>query len=154
MNNKAKMLILLMVTTLFSVSLQAQEKPERSWENLNRLQAGQKVKVLQMDMKFRKGRFLGFTDEMISLRIKKDEVAVPRDEVMRVSLRGKRSRVKSALAGMGLGAALGAVALMASCGGRYACGGEPGLWGRPFRLSAAMKRFTGPKERSPEKLGR
>ena len=61
-----------------------------------------------MDMKSHSGRFLGFSDEMIFLRVKKDEVAVPREDVFRVSLRGKRRRGLSALLGAGLGAALGA----------------------------------------------
>ena len=124
----ASLWILSMLMTIFSVSLQAQQPGEDSWDNLNRLQAGQKVQVVQMDMKSHSGRFLGFTDEMISLRVKKDEVAVHREEVMRVSLRGKRSRGLSALLGAGLGFGLGAVAGVASCGsGGGSCGGEPGL---------------------------
>lgn len=105
----ASLWILPMLMAIFSVSLQAQQQGKQSWDNLNRLQAGQKIQVVQMDMKSLEGRFLGFTDEMISLRVKKDEIAVPREEVVRVSLRGKGKRGLSALVGAGLGAALGAI---------------------------------------------
>lgn len=101
--------ILPLLMAIFSLSLQALQPGKASWKNLNRLQAGQKVQVVQMDMKSLKGNFLGFTDEMISLRVKKDEVAVPREEVLRVSLRGKRKRGLSALVDAGLGAGLGAI---------------------------------------------
>ena len=110
----------------------AKDKANQSWENLNRLQAGQKVQVMQMDLKSMKGQFLGFTDEMISLRIKKDEVAVPREDVFRVSLRGKRKRGASALAGTALGFGLGAVA-----GAAFGGGGEPGLAAFVFAIGGA-----------------
>ncbi len=127
MSYKAKGFLLLIVTTIFSVSLQAQQPGKDSWDNLNRLQPGQKVQVVQMDMKSLKGQFLGFTDEMISLRIKKDEVAVPREDVLRVSLRGKGKRGKSALVGAGLGAALGAIS-GAAVGAGFHEAGETGVF--------------------------
>ncbi len=122
--------ILPLLMALFSVSLRAQQPGKDSWDNLNRLQAGQKVQVVQMDFKSREGRFLGFSEEAITLRVKKKSVAVPREEVLRVSLRGKRKRGLSALIAAGLGAGLGAVAGVASCGGRgiHPCEGEPGLF--------------------------
>ena len=103
----ARLWTLPLLMTIFSVSLQAQEPGKQSWDNLNRLQAGQKIQLVQMDMKSLKGTFLGFTDEMISLRVNKDEVAVRREDVLRVSLRGKRRRGVSALLGAGLGLVLG-----------------------------------------------
>ena len=60
-------------------------------------------------MKSLKGNFLGFTDEIISLRVKKDEVSVPREDVFRVSFRGKPKRGRSVLLMMGVGAGLGAI---------------------------------------------
>ena len=114
--------ILPMLMAIFSVSLQAQKPGKDSWDNLNRLQAGQKVQVVQMDMKSLKGTFLGFTDEMISLRVKNNEVGVHREEVVRVSLGGKRKRGLSALVGAGLGFGLGA-----AVGPAVASSGEPGL---------------------------
>ena len=100
--------ILPMLMALFSVSLRAQQPGKDSWDNLNRLQAGQKIQVVQMNMKSLKGNFLGFSDEMISLRVKNDEVAVPREEVLRVSLGGKPKRGRNTLIIAGVGAAVGA----------------------------------------------
>ncbi len=122
----ARLWILPMLMALFSLSLQAQQPGKDSWDNLNRLQAGQKIKLVQMDLKSLKGQFLGFTDEMISLRIKKDEVAVPREDVLRVSLRGKGKRGKSALVGAGLGAVLGAIS-GAAVGADFNEAGETGV---------------------------
>ena len=59
--------ILPLLMAIISVSLQAQKPGKDSWGNLNRLQAGQKIQVVQMDMKSLKGRFLGFSEEAISL---------------------------------------------------------------------------------------
>ncbi len=116
-----------MLLTLFPHLVSAQTGLA-SWDNLNRLQAGQEIQVVQMDMKSLKGTFLGFTEEALSLRVKIDEVAVPREEVLRVSLRGKPKRSTSALVGAALGAGLGAVASVAACAsGSGTCGGEPGL---------------------------
>ena len=100
--------ILPMLMALFFVSLRAQQPGKDSWDNLNRLQAGHKIQVVQMNMKSLEGNFLGFSDEMISLRVKNDEVAVPREEVLRVSLRGKPKRGRNTLIIAGVGAAVGA----------------------------------------------
>ena len=107
MRYKRNGFILLIVTTILSVSLQAQGPGKQSWDNLNRLQPGQKIQVVQMDMKSLKGRFLGFTEETISVRVKKDEVAVARADVLRVSLRGKPKRMRNTVIGWGTGAGIG-----------------------------------------------
>ncbi len=117
MRSKLSLVILPILVTMVSIPLCAQQRPKQSWDNLNQLQAGQKIQLVQMDLKSLKGNFLGFTDEMISLRVKKDEVAVPREDVFRVSFRGKRKRGLSALAGAGLGAGVGAIIGMAVSGG-------------------------------------
>ncbi len=127
MRRKLSLVILPILVTMVSIPLCAQQRPKQSWDNLNRLQAGQKVQVVQMDMKSLKGNFLGFTDEMISLRVKKDEVAVPREDVFRVSVRGKRKRGLSALLGAGLGAALGAI-IGVAVGSGFHEAGETGVF--------------------------
>ena len=119
--------ILPLLMALFSVSLRAQQPGKDSWDNLNRLQGGQKLQLVQMNMKSLKGNFLGFTDEMISLRVKKDEVAVPREDVFRVSFRGKPKRLRNTLIIAGVGAALGA-AVGAAHGAAYHEAGETGLF--------------------------
>ncbi len=104
----ARLWILPLLLALFSASLQAQGPGKDSWDNLNRLQAGQKIQVVQMDMKSLKGRFLGFSEKAISVRIKKDEVTIQRPNVLRVILQGG-GRSKNALTGLVIGAVAGLV---------------------------------------------
>jgi hypothetical protein len=110
MSYKAKMFSLLLVTTIFSISLPAQEPGEHSWGNLQQVRVGQKIEVVDTNLKKLKGTFLSFSDEAISLRIGKDEVGVQREDVFRVSLRGKSKRLRNALIGMAIGAGAGVAA--------------------------------------------
>ena len=112
--------ILPLLMAIFSVSLQAQKPGKDSWDNLNRLQAGQKIEVVQMDMKSLKGRFLGFSEEGISVRVKKDEVTVLHADVLRVTLRENPKRLRNVLtlAGVGTGVGLGlGIAALGATGG-------------------------------------
>ncbi len=110
MSYKAKVFSLLLVTTIFSVSLPAQEPGERCWENLQQVRVGQKIEVVETNLKKLKGTFLSFSEEAISLRVKKQEFAVQREDVFRVSLREKSKRLRNALIGMAIGAGAGVAA--------------------------------------------
>lgn len=123
MSYKAKMFSLLLVATIFSISLSAQEPGEHSWENLQQLRVGQKIEVVDTNLKKYKGTFLSFSEEAISLRVGKDEVGVQRPNVLRVSLREKSKRLRNALIGMAIGAGAGA-ALAAADSARAS---DPGL---------------------------
>ena len=98
----ARVMPVLLATALASASLRAQKPGKDSWDNLNCLQAGQKIQLVQMDLKSLKGNFLGFTDEMISLRVKKDEVGVPRVNVLRVSSLDGSKRKRNILLGLAI----------------------------------------------------
>ncbi len=93
---------------------------ETGWSNLQQLRVGQKIEVVDTNLKKLKGTFLSFSDEAISLRVKKQEVGVQRPNVLRVSLRGRPKRSTSAIAGAAIGAlaglALSAVAPETECG--------------------------------------
>jgi len=78
-----------------------------NWDNLKQLQAGQKIEVVQMDLKRLAGPFLGFSQEAISLRVKQGSVTVARDQVLRVSLREHSKRARNALIGTAIGAGIG-----------------------------------------------
>ncbi len=110
MSCKAKVFSLLLVTTIFSISLPAQEPGEHSWENLQQVRVGQKIEVVDTNLKKYKGTFLSFSDEAISLRVKKQEVGVQREDVFRVSLREKSKRLRNALIGLAIGAGAGVAA--------------------------------------------
>ena len=83
---------------------------QASWDNLSQLRAGQKIEVVDMKLKSLKGTFVSFSEEAISLRVKESEVAVPRPDVLRVSLRENSKRTRNLLIGLGIGAAGGLAA--------------------------------------------
>lgn len=92
---------------VFSVRLRAQEPGERSWENLNQLQAGQTIQVVQMDLKSTKGTFLRVSDEAIFLRVKGNDVNVPRTDILRVSRLDVGKQRRNIMVGLGVGTAAG-----------------------------------------------
>ncbi len=124
MSYKAKVFSLLLVVTIFSVSLPAQEPGEHSWENLQQVRVGQKIEVVDTNLKKLKGTFLSFSEEAVSLRVKKDEVGVQRPKVFRVSAREHSKRLRNTLIGLGIGAAAGAVVGAAAVAGKPRQGGE------------------------------
>ncbi len=135
MSYKAKVFSLLLVATIFSISLSAQELGKHSWGNLQQVRVGQKVEVVDTNLKKYKGTFLSFSDEAISLRVGKDEVGVQREDVFRVSLREKSKRLRNALIGMAIGAGAGvaAVEICAQASSRFSF--SPCL-GQDFRAVA------------------
>ncbi len=121
MSYKAKVFSLLLVTTVFSVSLRAQEVGKHSWENLQQVRVGQKIEVVDTNLKKLKGTFLSFSEDAVSLRVGKDEVGVQRPNVLRVSLRGSPKRSTSAIVGAAIGALAG-VGVGALAATRYGSG--------------------------------
>ncbi len=79
---------------------------ETGWSSLQQLRVGQKIEVVDTNLKKLKGTFLSFSEEAISLRVKKDEVAIQRPHVLRVSVQGG-GRSKNALTGLVIGAVAG-----------------------------------------------
>jgi hypothetical protein len=101
--------IFFVLSTLFLVGEVGLAKPPLdSWDNLKELRPGQKVTVVDMQMKELKGEFVAVTDESISLRVNKSEQTVERAGVLRVSLRDTSKRTRNMLIGaaIGVGAAL------------------------------------------------
>ena len=80
---------------------------EASWENLQQLRVGQRIQVVQKDLKKHNGTFLSFSEEAISLRIENDEVGIRRENVLRVSNRERNHRLRNSLIGAGLLGGLG-----------------------------------------------
>ena len=91
---------------LFPVVTTAQTA-EGSWQNLNQLRAGQKIEVVDTNLKKLKGTFLSFSEEAISLRVGKDEVGVQRPNVFRVSSREHSKCLRNTLIGLAVGGAAG-----------------------------------------------
>jgi hypothetical protein len=97
---------------------------EENWENLKQLQVGQKIEVVDMTMKSLTGTFVSFSDEAISLRIRKNDFTLRRPDVLRVTLQGHnrpRNALIGAAIGVGAGAAIARWLGMGECPGSQNC---------------------------------
>jgi len=77
------------------------------WENLNTLQAGQKIQVVQTSKKD-SGTFLSVSDKEISLQGKSGAQKIQRQDVRSVKLMVNKHRLRNTLIGAGVGAGAGA----------------------------------------------
>jgi len=100
---------------------------QNSWGALNTLHAGQRIEIIETNLKRHKGTFSTVTDESIQLR-EGGDVGIKKEDVMRVTLLDKSHRLRNALAlgavgaitGGGIGAA--ATRCSNSSGGLNFCG--------------------------------
>jgi hypothetical protein len=97
----------LLATTLLTTTALARDVDLTSWQNLGRIAAGQRIEVVKSNHETVKGEFISFVDESISLRVKQQDIAVPRAEVQQVQFAG--SRKKAVWIGVAIGAAGGLV---------------------------------------------
>jgi hypothetical protein len=77
------------------------------WENLNTLQAGQKIQVIENSRKD-SGTFLSVSDKEISLQGKSGAQTIQRQDVRSVKLTVNKHRLRNTLIGAGVGAGAGA----------------------------------------------
>jgi hypothetical protein len=77
------------------------------WENLNTLQAGQKIQVVEKAKK-ESGTFLSVSDKEISLQGKSGAQKIQRRDVRSVRLMANKHRLRDAAIGGALGAGVGA----------------------------------------------
>jgi hypothetical protein len=77
------------------------------WGNLNTLQAGQKIQVVQTSRKD-SGTFLSVSDKEISLQGKSGPQTIQRQDVRSVKLMANKHRLRNSLIGAGVGAGAGA----------------------------------------------
>ena len=101
-----RILVLLAFLSGISNTLPAQEGG--TWSDLNRLRAGQKIQVVETNMKRHDGRFVAATDELLSFKEGGSDVSIKRNDVARVSTSSGGKRAKHALAGLLIGGCAGA----------------------------------------------
>jgi len=77
------------------------------WENLNTLQAGQKIQVVENSKKD-SGTFLNVSDQAISLQGKSGAETIQRQDVRSVRLMENKHRLRNTLIGTAVGAGAGA----------------------------------------------
>ena len=85
----------------------AQTNPA-SWENLNTLQPGEKIQVLEMNSKKVSGTFVNVSDTAMSLQVKASQQTVQRQDVRSVKLMKHQHRLRNTLIGAAVGAGAGA----------------------------------------------
>ncbi len=83
------------------------------WQSLSRIQAGDRVQVIDHQMRNYTGKFVSFSEAGITLLTADKEVTVPKDDVYRVTIvsRGRgRHVLRGLLIGTGIGLGIGAAA--------------------------------------------
>ena len=82
------------------------------------MRAGQKIEVIDTNLKSLKGTSVTVSEEAMQLRTGKGEISVERAKVLRVSDRERTRRGRNALIGaaVGAGAGIGVLALLATRG--------------------------------------
>jgi hypothetical protein len=102
-----------------------------SWSNLERLKAGQGIEVIESNIKRHAGKFVTFTDALLTLKENGSDVSLKRENVARVSTSSGPKRGEHALIGLVAGGAIGA-------GIGAASGSSTGFLGGSSRGIAAL----------------
>lgn len=79
-----------------------------SWQNLSALRPGQKIEVVETNLKKDTGTFAAASDDGIRINESTGEQTIPRANVMRVTLRKNKHRLRNTLIGAAVGAGAGA----------------------------------------------
>lgn len=87
-----------------------------SWNNLESLAVGERIRVVKQDKSSHTGTFVAFSSEAVTLRSKGAEVGHRREDVVRVWRVGAPRRGRAALIGLAIGAGAGAAVGAASDG--------------------------------------
>jgi len=78
-----------------------------SWQELQRLKAGNTIRVIQKNAPDIQGKFLRFSAEEVFVEVGKKEMSVGRAVVQRIDVKKRSKRILHALLGAGAGAAAG-----------------------------------------------
>lgn len=101
-------LLVLLTSVLEAADSPSSPRASQSWDNLATLRAGQKIEVKSKGEEGWKGTFLAFTADSISIRIKKRDMEIHREEVKRIKVKSGVVRLRHTLIGAGVGAGAGA----------------------------------------------
>lgn len=82
---------------------------QSSWGNLKTLRPGQKIEIVETNLKKDTGAFAAVSDDAIRINESTGEQSIPRASVMRVTLRQNKHRLRNTLTGAAVGAGTGAV---------------------------------------------
>jgi hypothetical protein len=125
--------LILVFIGIASVNAAEPKSTHANWESLKQLATGQEVRVVLNDAKSYSGQFRAVSDEAIMARVATGEQTFERQNVLRVSAKGKSRRGRNVLIGAAIGAGLGVVAVGMDCHyGREGCGAAGAFLGVPF----------------------
>ena len=79
-----------------------------TWDNLNTLEAGRKIQVVEVNSKKDSGTFVTFSDTLISLQGKSGAQTIQRQDIRSVKLMENKHRLRNTVIGGALGAGVGA----------------------------------------------
>lgn len=106
------------VATLLGVPLLTPaQTPQNLWSALNTLHVGQRIEIVETNLKKHNGTFSTVTDEAIQVREGGSDVGIKKENVLRVTLLDKSHRLRNAflLGGVGGGAGAGIAAAATRC---------------------------------------
>jgi len=113
MNKTVRVLFLALALSTFGAAtrlpLQAADPQAANpgWDNLKTLSPGQEIRVVLKDAKSYQGEFQSLSDNGITLRQPGGEQTLARQDILRVSTKGKKHRGRNALIGAAAGAGAG-----------------------------------------------
>jgi small nuclear ribonucleoprotein (snRNP)-like protein len=97
-----------------SVNAAEPKSAQANWESLKQLASGQEVQVVLNDAKSYRGQLQSVGDDALVLRLATGEQTFERQNVLRVSTRGKGHRGRNTLIGLAVGAGAGVIVGVAS----------------------------------------
>jgi hypothetical protein len=102
---------------LIPCSLHAQDQ-KSDWKSLYGLHTGEKIELIETGMKKHVGTFSTVTEETIQMREGSNDIGIPKERVVRVTVLDKSHRLRNSLlfgaVGAGAGAGIGAAATRCS----------------------------------------
>jgi len=103
-----------LLPVLLVSALSFAESSQSRWNDIKQLAAGQQIRIVLNDAKSYEAKFQSVTDEAVVVRLATGERTFERQNVLRVSTRGKRHRGRNALIGLAFGASAGVIVAVAS----------------------------------------
>lgn len=80
-------------------------RAQHAWQDLSTIQPGTRVDVVDQHLRKQSGEFVRFSDTEITLQAEGKEIAIPREQVYRVT--AGQGRKRNALIGMAVGGGIG-----------------------------------------------
>lgn len=146
----ARLTLVIMFLALVAMAPQvaaAQGKDKHNWDNLKRLAHNQQIQMVLTDAKTYRGEFQSFSGEAIVVRVASGVQTFARNDVLRISARGKRHSKRNVLIGTAVGFGVGMAAGAAICASDSCSSGAElsilGLVGAPLGALAGYVAPTG-----------